>query len=261
MDRRERRLARDEEQLALLLERHRGRPVHEVCHRPGGDARRSRHRTGADNVPVHPRRAARVRRRVVAEPDDGDAVEPVHEPCRHFLARQREVAVELGREDLDAGVGDADADLGPGGGERLQEPSRIRSARGACDAEEDVTAPRAANGRRRPGLDSSRKVPSRARCSSPRLANAGMTVFRTAPGWPRTPRLLGGHPEAPISDRSGAPRFLEPRRGTCGSACSPTRRRGCALGALLGEALRLRPLPDELDALEASASWRSRPCT
>ncbi len=72
LDRRERRLARAEDELPLLLERHRGGPVDQVlAHASGERAERSR-RARADHVGVDPRGARGIERVPVVRVEDGD---------------------------------------------------------------------------------------------------------------------------------------------------------------------------------------------
>ena len=108
-----------------------------------------------------------------------------------------------------------------------------RAAYGAPEApvipRKTFTAPGGAATRRRPRPSTPRgRCPSSSRFSSPRFANEGMTVLPNWPGWRRrrrTPRRSSRRRRS--RDRSGAPRLLtSPRRGTCGSSCSPTPRRG-----------------------------------
>ena len=60
-------------------------------------------------------------------------------------------------------------------------------------------------------LEAARKAPSLARFSSPSPANGGITVFPNWAGlatyWAKYSAL---RPLAPMSERSGAPRFEEP---------------------------------------------------
>ena len=72
VDRGQRRLARDEHELAALLQRHRCRAVDEVGHRAGGERAHGRHRTGTDDVGVDLRGAARVRAAPVVGAVHGD---------------------------------------------------------------------------------------------------------------------------------------------------------------------------------------------
>src|SRR5687767_484594 len=181
VDGRERGLARDEHELALLLQGDRGRAVDEVGHRARGDARRGGHRARADDVAVDAGRPARVRSRVVAQSDDGDAVEPVCQAGRHLVPAERDVAVELGRADLNAGVRDAYAYLGAAGGERLEKPCRIGRARGAGDAEEDVHGPGGYPPPPSP-FDSDRNVPRSWRFSSPSDSYRGITLLPNRSG-------------------------------------------------------------------------------
>ena len=139
MDQRQRRLARHEHELAPLLQRHRGRPVDQVRHRAGGERADRAHRAGAHDVGVDPGRAARVRALVVVDPVDRDLAGRVaDEALEHLVAREAGVAVELGRDHLDAGRRGDEADLVAAGRERLQEPSCVGRARGAGDSEEDA---------------------------------------------------------------------------------------------------------------------------
>src|SRR6185437_593701 len=70
-----------------------------------------------------------------------DALRIADQPLRDFVLRQRDVAVELGREHLVTRARDAEADLAVRGGERLHEACRIRGARSARYAEEDAQGP------------------------------------------------------------------------------------------------------------------------
>src|SRR5205085_1743431 len=95
---------------------------------------------GADHVRVDLRGAARVRRTPVVRVVDGDAaaVAVLHEPGEGLVAREPRVAVQLGREDLDAGGRGAEADVAVGRGQRAEDPRGIRRARRAGYAEEDA---------------------------------------------------------------------------------------------------------------------------
>ena len=139
VDRRERRLARAEHELALLLQRDRGGTVDQVLHRTRRDRAERAHRARADDVGVDLRRAGGVRRLPVVRLVDRDAVAgSFGQPGERLVAREARVAVELGREHLDRGARDGDADLAVRRGERVQQPARVRRARSARDAEEDA---------------------------------------------------------------------------------------------------------------------------
>ena len=93
VDRRERRLARDEDELPPLLERDRGRAVDQVLHRAGRERADGRHRARADHVRVHLGGAARVRALEVALAVDRDrlagvADEPRRAPPRAEATRR-----------------------------------------------------------------------------------------------------------------------------------------------------------------------------
>ena len=55
-----------------------------------------------------------------------------------LVPREGRVAVQLRREHLDAGRGRTEPDLGPGGGEPVEDPLRVGRAGGAGDPEEDL---------------------------------------------------------------------------------------------------------------------------
>jgi hypothetical protein len=112
--------------------------VDQVRHRAGGERADRRHRAGADDVGVHLGRTGRVRALVVVDAVDRDARGAAGEALQHVLARQRPVAVELGREHLDPGRGGGQADLAARVCERTQQPRGVRRARSARHAEEDV---------------------------------------------------------------------------------------------------------------------------
>ena len=144
MDRRERRLTRDEDELAALLQSDGGGAVDEVRHRARRERPHGAHRARADDVGIDPRRAARVRALVVVDAVDRDPVAGVtDEALEHLVARQGGVAVELGGDHLDAGGRGDEPDLAVGSGERLQQPGRVGRARGAGDSEEDAHQERA----------------------------------------------------------------------------------------------------------------------
>ena len=90
VDRRERRLARDEHELAPLLERDRGRTVDQVRHRAGGERADGGHRARADDVGVDLCRPARVRALPVVDRVDRDAVaaSPTNRPSTSSRASE-----------------------------------------------------------------------------------------------------------------------------------------------------------------------------
>src|SRR5581483_8602597 len=136
MDRREGRLARAEDQLALLLERDRRRAVDQVLHRARRDRAEGAHRARADDVAVDLRRAGGVRRAPVVRRVDG-GLRPFREARDDLVGREAGVAVELRREHFDRRGGQRDADLAVGGGQRFEQAPRIRRARCTGDAEKD----------------------------------------------------------------------------------------------------------------------------
>src|SRR6478609_1491780 len=139
VDRRERRLARAEDQLAALLDHDARRALDQVRHRAGGDRAERAHRARADHVAVDLRRAARVGRVPVALIVERDRVADRLDQTRdRLVGREPRVVVELGRDDLDPGPRGAEPDLATGGRERLEQARRVRRSRRAGDAEEDA---------------------------------------------------------------------------------------------------------------------------
>ena len=214
VDRGQRRLARHEDELAPFLERDGGGAMDEVRHRAGCQRADRGHRAGADDVGVHLRRAARVRALPVVDAVDGDlAVAGPGEPRQHLVAPERRVAVELGREHLDAGRGRADPDLGSRGASASQDPGRVRRPDAPVTPRKTLTpgsvVPRARAGRRL----SATSGPSRRR-GTPRCSSIWSSADRrTAPSScsrtssPRSGVVVeeGDVRPLPIAERSGAP--------------------------------------------------------
>src|SRR5207247_75780 len=98
------------------------------------------HRARADDVRVDLRRAARIRGLPVVLVVDADVatVRVLEQALERLVAREPRIAVQLRREHLDARARHADAELDVGLCEHLDEPCRIRRARGARYAEEDA---------------------------------------------------------------------------------------------------------------------------
>ena len=208
MDEGQRRLARHEDELPLLLEGHRGGAMNEIRHGARGDRPERAHRARADHVRVDLRRPARVGRLPVVRLVDGDvaALRVLEHSGERLVARQPWVAVELGRQHLDPGARRADAELDVRGSQCLNEASRVRGARGARYAEEDahrgpISGPWIRSGTRR--ADAASAVRAR-RTSASRCCRTSTGLQRT---WRRTPA-----PDRffPIADRSGAPRLELP---------------------------------------------------
>ena len=243
MDRRQRRLARDEHELPPLLERDRGRAVDEVLHRSRGERPDRRHRARADHVGVHASRAARVRARKSFSPYTVTcAACPRRSRSSTSSRARRGIAVQLGREHLDARARRAQADLAVDGRERAQEPLRVGSARGTRHAEEDAHGEGYVLGREgwndaasvstsRPGIRASGFLacelfgPSRQRgtrrgrrgSARPGTSTSPSRCSRTPPGWSGTGRRTRRR-STRRSPRDRAHRGCPlPARGTCGS--------------------------------------------
>ena len=139
MDRRERRLARHDHELAALLERDARRTLDQVRHRPGRDRAQRAHRAGTDHIAVDPGRAARRRRAPVALVVDRHRVtDGLDQPRERLVRRQLGVPVQLGCQHLDARARGAERNLTVGAGEGLEQPSRVWGPRGPGYADENA---------------------------------------------------------------------------------------------------------------------------
>src|SRR5215208_1614524 len=209
VDRRERRLARAEHELAALLESDACRPLDQVRHRPGGDRAERAHRAGADHVRVHLGRATRVGRVPVALVVERDGVAyRLGQASQRLVRRESCIAVQLGRQHLDPRPRGAEPDLAAGAGERLEQSGGVRRARGPRYPQENAHGSQCYFG----PFEASRNAASLRRLSSPRAAKGGIGE----PGltqlghlrwsiWNWMPLFL-----APSALRSGAPRFVLP---------------------------------------------------
>ena len=132
MDRRQRRLARHEDELAPLLERDGRGAVDEVLHRAGRERPDGRHRAGADDVGVDARRPARVRAAEVVLAVDGD----LRGGARRRTARAppRARAKDPGRARSRAPRSPSATPLSPISQSTAASARRSRSAYGAPDA-------------------------------------------------------------------------------------------------------------------------------
>ena len=159
----------------------------------------------------------RVRRLPVVRLVDGDVVAgALGEARERLVAREPRVAVQLGREHLDRGARDRDADLAVRGGERLQQPPRVRRARGAGDAEKDahysaeygarasaaslLARPWRLRGTSRAASGCASPSPANDGIGEPGLTHAGHLRCAT---WKAMPLFF-----APSAVSSGAPRLL-----------------------------------------------------
>ena len=239
VDRRERRLARHEHELAPLLQRDGGGAVDQVRHRARRErAERAPSSTGRSrsaSTRAEPLAYGELQSRSVVDRDR--VARALGEAREHLVARQARVAVELGREHLDR----------PRPTRRCRPRTRPRRAPRAAGPHRARRKRRLSRGRRASHDLARRSPPASAPAALGGVEELPIAAqLLVAQRAARTPAVLRHHVVAelrrvgdvalevrrrpcpscaPISVRSGAPRFVEPAPGTCGSSGSPTPRR------------------------------------